>query len=60
MTQKNISVISVYFVDRISEAAMGGPRSSIRVRHSSCSRVQRSSEGCSIAQKGAADPEGAA
>jgi hypothetical protein len=38
---------SVYFVGRISEAAMGGPRSSFRGR--------RSSEGgCSLAQKGAA------
>jgi hypothetical protein len=36
----------IYFVGRISEAAMGGPRSSLRVR--------RSSVGCSVAQKGAA------
>jgi hypothetical protein len=35
---------SVYFVGRISEAAMGGPRSSFRVRHGSV--------GCSVAQKG--------
>jgi hypothetical protein len=35
---------SVYFVGRISEAAMGGPRSSFSVR--------RSSVGCSVAQKG--------
>ncbi len=35
---------SVYFVGRISEAAMDGPRSSFIVR--------RSSVGCSAAQKG--------
>jgi hypothetical protein len=46
LTQKNIGVFSVYFVERISEAAMGGRRSSFG--------VQRSSEGYSIAQKGAA------
>ena len=38
---------SVYFVGRISEAAMGGPRSSFRGRRSSVG-------GCSLAQKGAA------
>jgi hypothetical protein len=37
---------SVYFVGRISEAAMGGPRSSFRGRRSSV-------RGCSLAQKGA-------
>ncbi len=37
---------TVYFVGRISEAAMGGPRSSFRVR--------RSSVVCSVAQKGTA------
>ncbi len=39
-------IFSVYFVGRISEAAMGGPRSSFWVR--------RRSVGCSVAQKGAA------
>ncbi len=38
---------SLYFVGRISEAAMGGPRSSFRGRRSSVG-------GCSFAQKGAA------
>ncbi len=45
-TKKNIAVFSVYFVKRISEAPIGGPRSSFRVR--------RSSVGCSVVQKGAA------
>ncbi len=45
-TKKNIAVFSVYFVKRISEVPMGGPRSSFRVR--------RSSVGCSVVQKGAA------
>ncbi len=45
----------MYFVGRISKAAMGGPKGEALL-----SRVQRSSEGCSIAQKGAAYPEGAA
>jgi hypothetical protein len=40
-------VFSVYFAERISEAAMGGPRSSFR--------ASRSSEGgCSVAKGGAA------
>jgi hypothetical protein len=39
---------------RISEAAMGGPRSSFRATRSSVGGVQRSSVGCSVAQKGAA------
>ncbi len=43
---------SVYFIGRISEAAMGGPRSSFRVR--------RSSVGHTIAKQDAAYPEGAA
>ncbi len=43
LTKKNIGVFSVYFVEKISEAAMGGPRSSFRVR---CSSV-----GCSVVQK---------
>ncbi len=43
---------SVYFVGRISEATMGGPRSSFRARRSSVGGgVQRSSVGCSVAQK---------
>ncbi len=46
LTKKTIGDFFVYFVERISEAAMGGPRSSLRVR--------RSSVGCSIVQKGAA------
>ncbi len=41
-----LEIFSVYFVGRISEAAMGGPHSSFRAR--------RSSVGCSVAQKGAA------
>ncbi len=43
---KFCEVFSVYCVGRISEAAIGGPRSSFRVRLSSV--------GCSVAQKGAA------
>jgi hypothetical protein len=46
LTKKNIAVFSVYFVERISEAAMGGPRNSFRVR--------RRSVGCSVVKKGAA------
>ncbi len=47
-------VFSVYFVGRISEAAMGGPRNSFRARRSSVGGVQRGSVGCSVAQQGAA------
>ncbi len=43
---KFCEVFSVCCVGRISEAAIGGPRSSFRVRLSSA--------GCSVAQKGAA------
>ncbi len=43
-------VFSVYFVGRISEAAMGGPRSSFRESSSSLGRVHHSSVGCSLAQ----------
>jgi hypothetical protein len=46
LTKKNIGVFSVYFVERISEAAMGGPRSSFRVR--------RRSVGRSVIKRGAA------
>ncbi len=50
----NFAGFSVYFVGRISEAAMSGPRSSFRGRRSLVGGVQRSSVGCSVAQKGAA------
>jgi hypothetical protein len=51
------AVFSVYFVRRISEAAMGGPSSSVG---GGGGGVQRSSIGCSIAQKGAPYPDAAA
>jgi hypothetical protein len=47
-------VFSVYYVGRISEAAMGGRRSSFRARRSSLGRVHRSSVRCNVAQSGAA------
>jgi hypothetical protein len=62
----------INFPKWISEAATGGvhyifrvPCSSFRVRcrsvvYSELRRMQRSSEGCSVAQKGPAYPEGAA
>ncbi len=53
-------VFSVYFVGRISEAAMGRPRSSFRARRSSVGGLQRSSVGCRVAENGASYPEGAA